>query len=475
MAAQRSPEPVPVPASLNVLTPLVALFDLAWIALLGSVTGMLYNAITPVGGGDIEPQIGVGLAVALLFSAFGHAGGLYKTDNLVRRRWQIGRAMLVWLMVFLFLACLAFLLKVGASFSRGQILVFFVSGLVGVAVTRLLIVQLSVLVIHSGAFRPNRIVLIGLAEEFASNPALPRLAHYGHSVQAKIALPANSDQLDAAERRRLLREVIRRVREIGADEIVLALPWTQPELISETERELRVLPIPIKLVPDSMLCRVLERPLCELGPTKAVQLQRAPLSAAERALKQGIDRVLAAAGIVALLPMFAVIGAAVRLESRGPVLFLQQRVGFNGRPFRIFKFRTMTTVDDGAVIVQATRNDKRVTSLGKLLRKLSIDEVPQLFNVLRGEMSLVGPRPHALAHDTEYDRLIASYAQRQKMKPGITGWAQINGFRGETPELGMMQRRVESDLWYIESWSLWLDIRILLATIIHVVKSDRAY
>jgi putative colanic acid biosynthesis UDP-glucose lipid carrier transferase len=127
------------------------------------------------------------------------------------------------------------------------------------------------------------------------------------------------------------------------------------------------------------------------------------------------------------------------------------------------------------VVLQATRNDKRITALGRLLRKLSIDEVPQLINVLRGEMSLVGPRPHAVAHDSEYDQLIATYAHRHKMKPGITGWAQVNGYRGETPEIGMMEQRVESDLWYIESWSLWLDIRILLATVAHVVNSDRAY
>jgi putative colanic acid biosynthesis UDP-glucose lipid carrier transferase len=175
------------------------------------------------------------------------------------------------------------------------------------------------------------------------------------------------------------------------------------------------------------------------------------------------------------MPFFAVISAAIRLESPGPAFFLQTRVGFNGRQFRIFKFRTMSTLDDGSVVVQATRNDKRVTHLGALLRKLSIDEVPQLLNVLRGEMSLVGPRPHALAHDNEYDRLIATYAIRHKMKPGITGWAQVNGFRGETPEIGMMKRRVESDLWYIEYWSLWLDIRILLVTVVRVLKPDNAF
>ena len=205
---------------------------------------------------------------------------------------------------------------------------------------------------------------------------------------------------------------------------------------------------------------------------------RRPIHVAPEAIgvtqQELVDRILAAMSLVLLMPFLAVIIVAIRLESAGPAFFLQTRVGFNGRPFKIFKFRTMSTLDDGPVIVQATRNVSRITHLGALLRKLSIDELPQLINVLRGDMSLVGPRPHALAHDNEYDRLIATYAIRHKMKPGITGWAQINGFRGETPEIGMMMRRVESDLWYIESWSPWLDIRIMLLTVIRVLQSENA-
>jgi putative colanic acid biosynthesis UDP-glucose lipid carrier transferase len=203
--------------------------------------------------------------------------------------------------------------------------------------------------------------------------------------------------------------------------------------------------------------------------------ESAPLSLAQRGFKHAVDQCLAGAAVFLLLPLFALTALAIRLESPGPALFLQARVGFNGRRFRIFKFRTMSTMDDGPVIRQAQRNDPRVTRLGRLLRGLSIDELPQLLNVLRGEMSLVGPRPHALAHDDEYNRLIASYAMRRRMKPGITGWAQVNGCRGETPDLGTMQRRVDHDLWYIEYWSLWLDIRILLMTIIQVLQPRDVY
>ena len=378
-------------------------------------------------------------------------------------------------MTFVFLATLAFLLKIGATFSRGEMLVFFSSGVVLTAVMRLAVAHVCALVISSGALKPNRIVLVGLMDQLTGNEVLTVLEKYGYAVERAFPLPIQDGICDKEALKARLREIIQYVREKSIDEIIVAIPWSSTDLIGEVESGLRVLPVPVKLVPDTITCRMLNRPLLELGPTKAVQLQRAPLSAAQRSLKQGMDRILAAMSLIALMPFFAVISAAIRLESAGPAFFLQTRVGFNGRAFRIFKFRTMSTLDNGPVIVQATKNDKRVTHLGKLLRKLSIDEVPQLVNVLRGEMSLVGPRPHALAHDNEYDLLIATYAIRHKMKPGITGWAQVNGFRGETPELGMMKRRVESDLWYIEYWSLWLDIRILLLTVVQVLKPNNVY
>jgi undecaprenyl-phosphate galactose phosphotransferase/putative colanic acid biosynthesis UDP-glucose lipid carrier transferase len=156
-------------------------------------------------------------------------------------------------------------------------------------------------------------------------------------------------------------------------------------------------------------------------------------------------------------------------------MFRQRRCGFNGREFTIYKFRSMTVLEDGTTIRQARPNDDRVTWLGRALRATSIDELPQLINVLRGEMSLVGPRPHALAHDTEYGRLIANYAYRHHVKPGITGWAQVNGFRGETAQLELMNQRIDLDLWYINNWSVWLDLRIMLRTCIEIARAPNAY
>ncbi len=181
-------------------------------------------------------------------------------------------------------------------------------------------------------------------------------------------------------------------------------------------------------------------------------------------VKRMIDIGLSLAAILAGLPLLALIALLIVLDSRGPVLFRQQRVGLGGRPFRILKFRTMNVREDGATIVQATSKDPRVTRIGRVLRVLGLDELPQLVNVLSGEMSLVGPRPHAVAHDLFYAACIVRYAARQRVKPGITGWAQVNGARGATPTLADMQARVDLDIWYVEHACLTLDLLILVKT-----------
>jgi len=192
----------------------------------------------------------------------------------------------------------------------------------------------------------------------------------------------------------------------------------------------------------------------------------------ERAVKRGLDIVGALAAIVLLVPIFIFAALAIRRDSRGPVIFRQRRSGLNQREFTIFKFRTMYVQEDGMKVVQAQREDPRVTRIGRFLRRTSIDELPQLFNVLKGEMSLVGPRPHAMAHDSEYNERIAVYSRRFTVKPGITGWAQVHGFRGETKRLFDMRQRIDYDLWYIDNWSLALDMKILARTCFEILKQD---
>jgi exopolysaccharide biosynthesis polyprenyl glycosylphosphotransferase len=193
------------------------------------------------------------------------------------------------------------------------------------------------------------------------------------------------------------------------------------------------------------------------------------------ALKRAMDLVLAAGLLCVFAPLLLLIAVLIRLDSPGPILFRQMRLGLNGRPFDILKFRSMSVLENGDRIVQATRNDPRITRVGRILRKTSLDELPQLVNVLKGEMSLVGPRPHARAHDEHYEKLIEIYRLRQTVKPGITGWAQVHGLRGETPTLASMRSRVEHDVWYARNISLALDIEILVRTAFEIFRHRNAH
>ena len=201
-----------------------------------------------------------------------------------------------------------------------------------------------------------------------------------------------------------------------------------------------------------------------LGPISTLQLTSAPLGTLQWLTKRFLDVALAATALVMLAPLLAVVTWLVRADG-GPAFFRQRRYGYNQETFWIVKFRTMRVMEDGPDVRQATRDDDRVTPLGRWLRRWNIDELPQLLNVIKGDMSLVGPRPHALAHNLEYEKKIRLYARRHNMKPGITGWAQVHGFRGETDE-SQMGKRVAYDLYYVENWSLWLDIQILVRTVI---------
>src|SRR4029077_20981014 len=234
-------------------------------------------------------------------------------------------------------------------------------------------------------------------------------------------------------------------------------------------------PCEIPLGPEQILHKFEDVELSKLGPLASLQLTRMPLTTFEVVQKRVFDLVFAAIALLALTPLLIAVAVLISLDSPGPVFFVQRRFGFNQQPFRIIKFRTMRTLDDGAVVPQAVRDDPRLTRIGRWLRRWNIDEIPQLFNVLTGDMSLVGPRPHALSHDPEYERRISLYARRHNVQPGITGWAQINGLRGATDTEDKMRQRVEYDLFYIDNWSLWLDLTIIARTVLSRAAYRNAY
>lgn len=192
-------------------------------------------------------------------------------------------------------------------------------------------------------------------------------------------------------------------------------------------------------------------------------------------VKRAFDLLAALGAMMLFLPLLITIGIIVRLETPGPALFRQRRTGLGGKVFTVFKFRTMTVAEDGDVIRQATRGDARLTTIGRVLRKFSLDELPQILNVLRGEMSLIGPRPHALAHDETWSKLVPGYSQRFRARPGLSGYAQVCGYRGEVADLASLRARVEADNEYIDTWSLLLDVKIVLRTVPLIFTDTRAY
>ena len=262
----------------------------------------------------------------------------------------------------------------------------------------------------------------------------------------------------------------RLVAEGHVDDVIIALPWQEEARIASLVDRLRALPVDLWLTATSLRHGVAaggEAPHW-IGGVRCLRLAR-PIDGWARLVKDALDRLIAAAALAFLAPLLALIAAAIRLDSNGPVFYRQKRHGIYGRTIEVLKFRTMyiDRCDDGSSCLtkQATRRDPRITRVGRLLRRASLDELPQLINVLRGQMSLVGPRPHAVSHDEHYARLIDHYAARQSVKPGITGWAQVNGMRGETETLEKMAKRIQYDLDYIGNWSLGLDLTILLRTV----------
>jgi Undecaprenyl-phosphate glucose phosphotransferase len=363
-----------------------------------------------------------------------------------------------------------FLFKSGGDASRGSVVSFFAIGGAGLLLSRRLGKRCLRASLVAGTIRGRRAVLIGAPAELTQFARGDLLGRFGLEEVDRISL--RSEAAGVPMRGESLME---RVRAASADEIVLALSWSNPQDMEQLLEQLRVLPLPVRLLPDRSVSTVLRRQSPVSHRLYMVEVQGTPLSTFDRLAKRLLDMSTAAAALAMLTPLLMIAAVAIKLESRGPVIFRQRRHGFNGKSFVIYKLRTMKVQEDGGTVVQATKQDPRVTRVGRLLRQTSIDELPQLLNVLQGHMSMVGPRPHALVHDYEYGRMIANYAFRHHVKPGITGWAQVQGYRGGTPRLELMERRIELDLWYIDHWSLMLDIYIMLKTAAELIRPRNAY
>jgi Undecaprenyl-phosphate glucose phosphotransferase len=447
------------------------------IVLLSSVLGgIVYHLLVGDPIPSIPPYIYVGLLASVIYTLRMSAKGYYDFPHSAKPRVEVSEILICWSTTALLLALLAFLLKVGVDYSRGSFLTvcFFASiGLVG---TRKLAKLALAEAISRGTIGRRDAVLVGDFKEIAALERQDLLALFGAAEINRFVLSGGDD---ASERsladRRIIGTVANFVRHNDCREILLALPWDDAARIEFVREQIKALPVAARLLPDIKV-----RTLTNYAPSArqrvlAVEVQRAPLSGVQRLIKRIMDVALSSLALIFFLPIMTLTAIAIKLDSPGPVIFRQSRNGFNGRQFIIFKFRTMMVQENGPAVLQATRDDPRVTSIGRLLRSASIDELPQLLNVLKGDMSLIGPRPHALAHDSYFENLLGDYAFRHHVKPGITGWAQCNGARGATPSIEHISERVKLDLWYINNWSLWLDIQILFKTFFEVLRKRNAY
>lgn len=265
------------------------------------------------------------------------------------------------------------------------------------------------------------------------------------------------------------------VRERGVGRIYITLPMTSQPRIVELIESLKDTTASIFFVPDMFVFDLIQTRFDEIGGIPVIAVCDSPFQGLSGLAKRSIDILLASAILAAIWPVMLLIAVAIKLESPGPAIFRQRRYGLDGKQIVVYKFRSMTVVEDGAEVVQAIRSDTRTTRLGAFLRRKSLDELPQFINVLQGRMSVVGPRPHAVSHNERYRKLVRGYMVRHKVRPGITGWAQVNGARGETDTLDKMERRIAYDLDYIRNWSIWLDFKIVAMTIVRGGHDPQAY
>ncbi|MGE4371210.1 MAG: undecaprenyl-phosphate glucose phosphotransferase [Burkholderiaceae bacterium] len=375
-----------------------------------------------------------------------------------RHLWaQLGRMFAGWLVALAVLASIAVLLKVAEDYSR----IWLVSTL-AVALAFVTIFRVCVfLFLRNLRMHGRNLKHVAVVEtENAAAPVraiLSDLPEHGYRVSCFLPLQENEDWYVTLRAE---------VEERGVHEVWLCLPLNQGEAIKRVIYALRHLTVDVRYVPDLGDLPLLNHRISSIGGLYALDISRSPMEGPARIVKRLEDIVLGSVIAVLMLPVCVVIAIAIKLTSSGPIIFKQYRMGINGRRFKVYKFRSMEVHEEGAgEVTQARYGDPRITRLGAFLRRTSLDELPQFYNVLQGRMSIVGPRPHALAHNEYYKDMVESYMQRHKVKPGITGWAQVNGLRGATDTLEKMDKRVQYDLWYINNWSLWLDLKIIAMTV----------
>lgn len=407
------------------------------------------------------------LLIVVLNSAF----GAYQRWRVKKITALISRLFLVWLIAAMLVISVIYFTKSSHNYSRLwvglslAISFFFASGV------RILI-QSFLRHIRIKGLATKPVFLIGPGDNITSVGKSMR----GSPAEGYVLAGINriKKKLTADELARLAE----RITASGAKEVWLCMPITNGNDISDIMYTLRNHTAEVRFIPDfgGIDMQLLNHRASEVAGLYAIDLSVSPISGVARLVKRLEDLIIGSLICLLISPVCLLIVLAIKLTSPGPILFKQYRTGVNGKNFKVYKFRSMKVHQEAAgAVTQATKGDSRITPIGSFMRKTSLDELPQFFNVIQGRMSIVGPRPHALAHNEYYKDLVESYMKRHKVKPGITGWAQVNGLRGETDTLDKMERRVRYDLWYIDNWSLWLDLKIIFLTVFKGFINKNAY
>ncbi len=415
----------------------------------------------------------------VLFYFMARANGLYKSWRVTSLWRETETVIVVWVCVAFLVLFIVFLMKLPDIHLRRVFVSWFVLAQIMLILWRVLL-RVALREYRSRG-RNYRTVVIAGAGELGTRLARTILdapwmgyrikGFYDDNKEAgSMPLPGSGIRVLGD-----LDRMIEDVRTERMDLVYIALPMRFEGKIRKVLKGLSNTAVSAYLAPDFLTFDILHARMVDMNGIPTISIYEDPFDSASGWLKRLEDVVVSSLILVMISPVMMAIAAAIKLTSPGPVFFKQRRYGARGDEIMVWKFRTMTVIEDGDVIRQASKNDARVTKVGAFLRRTSLDELPQFINVLQGTMSIVGPRPHATAHNEYYRNIIPGYMLRHKVKPGITGWAQINGYRGETDTLEKMEKRVEYDLRYIKNWSFWFDIKIIFATVFKGFVDKNAY
>jgi putative colanic acid biosynthesis UDP-glucose lipid carrier transferase len=398
--------------------------------------------------------------------------------NTSRTNWNMAAYTIgTWLLLLAILLVLGYATKTSSFFSRKTIFTWLIVTPVSIIFLQTLIEQLASRAARSGV--NSRKVVIAGANELGMSIAA-KIRNQPRFAMSLVGFfdDRSANRLGDLNQNEMLGNLVELpnyVRRNRVDLIFIALPIRNVQRVTDLLDELHDTTASIYFAPDVFVFDLIQCRTGDLDGLPVVALCETPFNGYQGMVKRMFDVVVSAAILLLISPLLILIALAIKLTSSGSIIFKQRRYGLDGQEFVVFKFRSMTVSEDHGEVRQATKNDSRVTRVGAFLRKYSLDELPQFFNVMQGRMSIVGPRPHAVAHNEEYRRLIKGYMVRHKVRPGITGLAQVRGYRGETVSVDDMRKRVESDLDYLRNWSIGLDVRIILRTVGLMLSDDSAY